>query len=478
MRNEFGAFSIAALGTLLCLAGSVQAGDVSGALVGYWTFDSYTETTVDRPVGLPGGTHQGYFPDMSGGEQLAYTGIIDSKDYIPMDTGKFGNSLYSLSTNNAGNSQMTVIQHTETINFNQESFTVSFWEMSQYRNVAGGGWGDGRGRTQWFAKAPYMPADPDNVIVEGYGLNLTQNAFSLLGNKDGDNYGQELLSGAKYTYPSGSDADDSGEWCHWAITGTYNPGTDDYTVTTYLNGTAVDWNGGAGTTVAIANDIIDNDGDLTLGGFWRNNGYSNQRSLSWAMRDQTAGQVDGKGWMDDFAMLAIDLTAGEVAGTISVGNDAELTYSMAETQKLLDVFRDGAGEVTVGTRKWTYATGLTGVDGELTGSGLNFTLVLDGVTGVGLISGPDSVTGDADGDGDLDAADYIILKQNMGLSVGTAGEDGDFDKDGTVDWDDLQTLIGTMNAADETQTIPEPTTLFVILAAGLPALLKRRRSRS
>ncbi len=371
--------------------GAAQAAIVSDSLAGYWTFDSYSETGAN-PVDVPQGAHEGYFPDSSANNQNAYTAIVDDKDYIPMDTGKFGNSLYARSTNNAGNSQMTVIQNTAAINFNQESFTISFWEMSQYRNVADGGWGDGRGRTQWFTKAPYLPADPDNVIVEGYGLNLTQNAFSLLGNKDGDNYAQELLSGAKYTYPSGSDADDSGEWAHWAITGTYNAGTDDYTVTTYLNGTAMDWNGGAGTTVAIANDIIDNDGDLTLGGFFRDNGWSNQRSLSWAMRDTSIGQVDGKAWMDDFAMLAIDLTAGEVAGTISVGNDAELAYSMAEVMQLLDVFRDGTGEVTVDGLKWAYAAGLTGAAGELTGSGANFTLVLDATAGTGLVAVPEPAT--------------------------------------------------------------------------------------
>ena len=88
-------------------------------------------------------------------------------------------------------------------------------------------------------------------------------------------------------------------------------------------------------------------------------------------------------------------------------------------------------------------------------------------------AGSEGVTGDANGDGVVDAADYILVKQNMGLPVGVAGEDGDFNETGTVDWDDLQTLIGGMSGGSGA-AVPEPATL-ALLAMGAVAVVRRRR---
>jgi len=86
-------------------------------------------------------------------------------------------------------------------------------------------------------------------------------------------------------------------------------------------------------------------------------------------------------------------------------------------------------------------------------------------------------TGDANGDDVVDAADYIALKRNMGMPSGAVLADGDFNEDGDVDWDDLQILIGDYASGNEAPgaMTPEPATIFIMLAAGLPALLKRRR---
>ena len=88
---------------------------------------------------------------------------------------------------------------------------------------------------------------------------------------------------------------------------------------------------------------------------------------------------------------------------------------------------------------------------------------------------------DADGDGVVGAADYITLKRNFGTESGATWEQGDFDGDGDVDLDDMAMLQSSYGlgidttAAAQSNAVPEPATLFVILTAGLPALLKRRR---
>jgi hypothetical protein len=87
--------------------------------------------------------------------------------------------------------------------------------------------------------------------------------------------------------------------------------------------------------------------------------------------------------------------------------------------------------------------------------------------------------GDTDGNGVVDAADFITLKKNFGAGVGGGETVGNFDKAGTVDWTDLGTLMDNMGAGSTAPaTTPEPATLFVMMAAGLPALLKRRRRRN
>lgn len=85
-----------------------------------------------------------------------------------------------------------------------------------------------------------------------------------------------------------------------------------------------------------------------------------------------------------------------------------------------------------------------------------------------------SLTGDTDEDGDVDAADYIAVKTNFGTTENATLLGGDVNEDGRVDWTDLQLLQDNFGEPTEASQIPEPMTM-IILAAGLPALLKRRR---
>ena len=118
------------------------------------------------------------------------------------------------------------------------------------------------------------------------------------------------------------------------------------------------------------------------------------------------------------------------------------------------------------TVNFTRPSGWTG--GSLTVIGENLVLM-------GLSS---SVLGDTNSDFVVDAADFITVKQNFGRTDATLGaEQGDFDKNGNVDWDDLQTLMANFSTRTigEAPAVPEPATLG-LLAIDALAVLRRRRA--
>lgn len=157
-----------------------------------------------------------------------------------------------------------------------------------------------------------------------------------------------------------------------------------------------------------------------------------------------------------------------VSGTAELDGDLDVTLIYGFAPKLGDAF--------------------TLIDGSaLSGEFSNISLpLLAGGLDWAIIQTEDEFTlkvallGDVDLSGVVDAADYIALKRHAGAGSAAVRADGDLDRDGDVDWNDLQLLTANYGrtSADAPTAIPEPATLFVMMAAGLPALLRRRRSRS
>lgn len=86
---------------------------------------------------------------------------------------------------------------------------------------------------------------------------------------------------------------------------------------------------------------------------------------------------------------------------------------------------------------------------------------------VGLPPAP--VPGDANGDGKVNFADYLVLESTFGSKV-TPGSGADFDMNGIIDFADYLTLESAFGTGN---IVPEPATLFLLTLGGI-ALFRRR----
>lgn len=88
------------------------------------------------------------------------------------------------------------------------------------------------------------------------------------------------------------------------------------------------------------------------------------------------------------------------------------------------------------------------------------------------------VTGDFDGDGDVDGADFLAWQQNYGKSPNADPEDGDANGDGDVDdldFADWKLGFGSSTANPAVGAVPEPATAALALMALVLPLARRRR---
>jgi autotransporter-associated beta strand protein len=234
-----------------------------------------------------------------------------------------------------------------------------------------------------------------------------------------------------------------------------------------MGATAVSVTGGAtyGTSYESSDNAIAGGSTLSLaGGTKLDMRDNNTNTLGFT----STGALDGAGLYFDLGTAADDCDILALTGSASVTGTNTFYFEAL------------GGSLALGN--YTLITAASGLsDGTFTvGTTLpeyELTLVRDDVT-VYLNVASSVIPGDANRDKVVDAADYITVKQNFGMT-GATWSQGNFTDGlggtGTVDWDDLQILMANFGKTLGAPATPEPATLG-LLAIGALALLRRRRA--
>jgi len=467
-----------------------RAGDVSDALRAYWDFDTFTTvvgdfdaTPVPHEAQMKPDT-KGTYEDITGKGHTMYVGSTYLDDVVPFDgTGGMlgGGAFFADNNGNNNNGCVGISLDSGDFDFGGGAFTISVWQKNeQFRSDM---WDEKplnyrhRGTVISRFNADHLNEGTD---AAGWRLGYNGGNFGLTrgsGNSGDAGRGTNLVVVRKglpsdTTLYNGNPPMD-GMFAHMVVS--YTPA--DGMLRVYLNGdeflsTAMD-----ASTVAYDPARIDTDQWLTIGA----PSLYGVTTTSFGFQAQISGLSSGlnNAWIDDLGLLATGFTPAEAKATHSLGTNAELRYDLGDVVGLLDVHRAAAGSVDVGGLSWTYATGLAGTEGEVTGSGTEFTLVLD-PSGSGLVSGaatPD-LPGDANLDGYADDTDLAVLLGNWEQDAGTitTWALGDFTADTDVDDDDLAVLLGNWTGPPPGgAAVPEPATLALLGLGGL-SVLRRRRS--
>jgi len=273
------------------LALPATAGPIASALQAYYDFDSFT--LAPNPAGMPQGNdaQEGSFADQSGNSNTAYAAAVSNTNFVPHAPagGKFAGSFYSTSPLNRSNwGSMAVVENQAVGTFDDQSFTVAFWEKALFRDTVNS-WVPGAGRSLLFAKGPDQSAIPAGNR-EGYGLIFHQGRFQFVGNgPPTDNYFQAV--GAQQN-PHGNW--DNGQWAHFAMTATYDGPNGEYDVQVYVNGVPL---GGQFAALSIPESQMEASGFFTIGSHWRGGSWPHQRFASWHLTPDL-DNIPGEAWLD------------------------------------------------------------------------------------------------------------------------------------------------------------------------------------
>jgi len=376
---------IAICAVALLTTANANAGDVEDALQAYWNFDSFDESTA-WPGGVPHAANfmagtTGIFDDVSANSNVLYAGNSkQATDPYQSSAGKFGGAFYAENAGDNSAGAAAIALHSSQINFGDENFTVSLWQKStQYRG--NGDWGTQKHRGVMIAKFKDEAPDGDGT---GWRFGLETGNYGL--KRDGTRGSNtDILS-----YTNNGDAilqngdpGNDGFFAHYLFT--YDASAD--TLRIYENGVlqAEDTNFDSTDAAALSSDSALSFGAALDDGISTSGSFGFQGMLS------GLSNTGNPAWIDDAAILKTNFSPGEVVGTFNLGHNSGLGYDLGDVIKLLDVHRDGAGSTTVDGLTWSYATSLSGTDGQLTGSGSNYTLVLDSAGGTGLVSSGSTV---------------------------------------------------------------------------------------
>jgi hypothetical protein len=220
----------------------------------------------------------------------------------------------------------------------------------------------------------------------------------------------------------------------------------------------------SGAKLAPGNNGV---GTLNSGGGTLN--MDNGSTYEWQVADPNGaagtGYDQAKGSTIAFlGSCTLKITAADLATAIA----SDMLFDIAVATGSIT----GYGGVTFAyddQSKWTGSSPSLSYDSgtkKLTLSGLVYSI------------GPVVVSGDTNEDGVVDAADYIAVKQNLGLTTGATLGQGNVDGDDDVDWDDLQMVMTNFGAGASTTpaTTPEPATLGLLAIGALAVLRRNRRS--
>ena len=242
-------------------------------------------------------------------------------------------------------------------------------------------------------------------------------------------------------------------------------GTNGYNTNTTVNGGTLEVTG----SISNSNVTVNTGGTITGGGGTKNLTINGGGTFTWGYGD------DGDYTLDAAALTLNDIW---VLKLVDLGNDpqADQEYDLftftgnynGEAVTGAIGLVEGSNYVfdTTDAPDWNVGGSQVVVDYADTG----YRVFITGISA--------GLTGDINGDGVVDAADYILMKQNWGNAAGSSADAAasDLDGSGTVGIGDLDMLATAPNNAAAGAVTPEPATLALLAFGGLAVIRKGPRS--
>ena len=204
--------------------------------------------------------------------------------------------------------------------------------------------------------------------------------------------------------------------------------------------------------------LLDNQGRLRVGGLFsvgRNDVQDYQQSAT----GEIFFDIEGSG-LNQFDRLFVDGGA-QLAGALDIRVESPFVPAIGQLYNIISA----PGGIT---------GAFSAVDVDMNAPGL--ALRVNYLPTLVQLEVVDTLPGDYNGNGIVDAADYTVWRDTLGASVASfAGADGDGSAVvNQLDYDLWKSRFGDTNGAGAAAAVPEPTTIF-ILAGLLVAVAAGRR---